>query len=242
MCIRIGKAKPTRYITFPPDHYTVGRYNVTHNISNCTSSTVRMGNEDQNVITCPYGELLLDGITQTDLEDDVTNKDIQTFYTWNHASVPDAKTFVTLQFPNTITPSKVAVHCLRLNNLNVSNPSRIRLFSSNTTTIFPNKRIPSVDHDKDVVNKSGRTSENDEYEYRRYDLKIPKQSQVPLNTLRVLLKVRQSSWMFISEVEVFYLTEQCKFVCLVELLMIIRGEHVIPFSVYSCVIICDVIN
>ena len=62
---------------------------------------------DREVITCPHGELLLDGVTQADLEDgvEVTNSDIQTFYTWQEDALSVKITLVTLHFPNSaITP------------------------------------------------------------------------------------------------------------------------------------------
>ena len=212
--VQIGKAKPTQYISFPPSHYGVNHYDVIHNISNCTSNTVQMGNtRDEDVIICPYDELLLDGITQTNMEDDVTNNDIQTFYTWNRGSIPDNKAFVTLQFPNNkTTPTRVAVYCLMLNDRHITNPRQIRLYSSNTSSEFPNERIRSVGdiNDNFVVIKSGRTFHNDKYEYRRYDLIIPEHKRVPLNYLRISLTIRKSSWIFISEVEVYHLIEQCK--------------------------------
>ena len=99
---------------------------------------------DETVITCPYGELLLDGITQTNLNDGITNSDIQTFYTWEEHSLPfginDA--FITLQFPNNaITPTRVDVHYLEMMELRATEPRRIRLFSSTIESIFPDDEI-----------------------------------------------------------------------------------------------------
>jgi len=129
-------------------------------------SRQRIDYRDVDVITCPYGELLLDGITQTNLEDDVTDSDIQTFYTWEDNLNPLSRiAFVTLQFPNnTITPTKVVVYCLELRNLDVHEPRRINLYSSTTDSIYPDdNEIENVDDDNYVVIKSGRTSQNDDY-------------------------------------------------------------------------------
>ena len=83
-------------------------------------------------MSCPHGEFLLDGITQTNLEDDVTNSNMQTFYAWKEKLLAD-KAFVTPQFPNnTITPiaTKVAVYILESQDLHVHGPRQrlIRLY------------------------------------------------------------------------------------------------------------------
>lgn len=170
-----------------------------------------MDNRDREVITCPHGELLLDGITQTNLEDDVTDDDIRTFYTWEEKSIPINEAFITLQFPNNaITPIRVAVYCLESQQLDAREPRRIRLYSSSTDSIFPADDIQVVDDDDFEIIKSGRTSDNDEYQYRRYDLIIREDRQVPLNYLRISLDFEGMDWLFISEVEVYHLFEPCK--------------------------------
>ena len=151
-------------------------------------SRERIDYRDADVITCPYGELLLDGITQNPLS---------------------RTAFVTLQFPNTITPTKVVVYCLRLRNLDVREPYSIRLYSSTTASIFPDDdRIRDVNDNNFEIIMSGRTSQNDEYEYRRYNLIIPVYRQVSLNYLRI--ELRFLDWLFISEVEVYHMYESCK--------------------------------
>ena len=154
----------------------------------------------------------MDGITETNLEDDVVDSDIRTFYTWEERSIPGNEAFITLQFPNiAITPTRVAVHCLELRDpLRVREPRRITLYSSATDSIFPNTEIQDVDDNNFVVTSSGRTSANDDYEYRRYDLIIPENRQVSLNYLRMSLDFERGSWVFISEVEVYHMFEQCE--------------------------------
>ena len=174
-----------------------------------------MGNRDEDVtvVTCPYGELLLNGITQANLEDGVTDSDIRNFYTWEDQSLPmginDA--FVTLQFPdNAITPTKVVVYCLEMSDLRATEPNRIRLYSSTTESIYPDDQI---DFDSNtVIIESGRTSDNDNFMYIRYDLTIPEDSRVSLNYLRIEFDLGGTmvDWIFISEVEVYHLYEQCK--------------------------------
>ena len=164
------------------------------------------------MITCPYGELLLDGITQTNLNDGITDSDIQTFYTWEDNSLPmginDA--FVTLQYPNNaITPTRVDVYYLEMTELRATEPQRIRLYSSSTESIFPDDEIRA--NDEIVVINSGTTPGNDDYEYRKCSLTIPEDRQVSLHYLRITLEFDPMvNWIFISEVEVHHMYE-CKF-------------------------------
>ena len=163
------------------------------------------------MVICPHGELLLDGITQANFEDGVTESDIQTFYTWEDRSIPTNEAFITLQFPNkAITPTRVAVFCLELQDLRARRPRRIELYSSTTDSVYPDDVIQDVDDNDFEVIRSGRTSQNDNYEYRRYDLTIRENRQVPLNYLRISLFFQGMNWIFISEVEVYHLFEPCK--------------------------------
>jgi len=210
-CIIVGKANPTGYVSFPPSTYDDRGFDVAHNIGNCTTREERVDNSDEDVVICPYGELLLNSVTETNLEDDVTNSDIQTFYTWRERSIPLREAFITLQFPSEpITPTKILVYCLELSDLRAREPRRIELFSSTTESIFPDDEIRDVDDEEFTVIRSGRTAENDEYEYRRYNVTIREDRQVPLNYLRISLDFEGMNWMFISEVEVYHLFEPCK--------------------------------
>ena len=161
------------------------------------------------MIICPNGELLLDGITQANLQEGVTNSHIRIFYTIEDHSLPmgvnDA--FVTLQFPsNEITPTKVSVYYLVMMDLKVTEPQRIKLYSSTTETIFPDVEIRT--NNDEMVISSGTTPGNDDYEYIRQDLTIPEDRQVALNYLRISLEFdAMTDWVFISEIEVYHMFE-----------------------------------
>ena len=191
-----------------------GSYLVTHNTSNCRSSIEEVDGSNETVITCAYGELLLDGITQTNLNDGITDSDIQTFYTWEDHSLPFSinDAFVTLQYPNNpVTLTRLDVYYLEMMKLRATEPQRIRLYSSSTESIFPDDEIRA--NDEIVVINSGTTPGNDDYEYRKCSLKIPEDRQVSLNYLRISLEFDPMvDWIFISEVEVYHMIE-CKFYC-----------------------------
>ena len=136
----------------------------------------------------------------------VTSSDIQTFYTWRVNHIPEREAFITLQFPGEpITPTRVVVYCLELRELRAREPRRIELFSSTTESIFPDDDIRDVEDDIFTVERAGRTAQNNEYEYRRYNLIIPENRQVALNYLRISLDFEGRNWMFISEVEVYHI-------------------------------------
>ena len=213
----IAKAKPAQYITLPPGRYDENPYDIVHNTSNCTTSieTVTMGNreEELTVVTCPNSELLLNGITQANLQDGVSDSDIRTFYTWEDMSLPMGmnEAFVTLQFPNnTITPHRVTLYFLVMRDLRATEPQGVRLYSSTTQSIFPDDEIRDA-NDNLVTIESGTTNQNEDFEYMRCDLTIPEEEQVPLNYLRIELRFDgMTDWIFISEVEVHHLVEPCK--------------------------------
>ena len=204
--INIGKAEPEQYISTRPNTYDHHSYNVIPSTGNCVRSTT---NSDTHILTCQHGELLLDGITQVNLEDGVTNSDIQGFYTWeDHANNDEA--FVSLQFPNNaIKATKVSVYCLESNDLDARGPSHIRLYSSTTNSTNP-VEILGIDVNSEVI-RSGRASQIDSYEYRRYNATIPEGRQAFLNQLRISMEFGSGhDWLFISEVEVHCLLEPCK--------------------------------
>ena len=201
-----------QYISTLPNTYDHNSYNVIHSTGNCLASRMRIINRDVVTLTCPYGELLLDGIIQVNLDDGVTDSDIQSFYTWEDtANNVDDVALLVLQFPNkTIKPTKVALYCLESNNLDALGPSRIRLYSS-TTGSANSDEIQGVDINSEVI-RSGRTSQVDDYEYRRYDVIIPESQQVFLNNLSISMEFGSGhDWLFISEVEVYHLFEPCKY-------------------------------
>ena len=206
--LMVGKAIPSGYVSFPPSTFDEDNFNAVHSIGSCTSSIEVIDGNDENVITCPNGELLLDGVTETNLEDDVIDSDIQSFYTWRSATIPLSDAFVTLQFPGElITPTKVVVYCLELRGLDVREPRDIELYYSTTENIFPNNEIRDIDDNMFTIPTSGTTALNDDYEYRRYELVIPVNRQVALNYLRILLDFERGNWMFISEIEVYHMFE-----------------------------------
>lgn len=118
ICIIIGKAEPALYISSTPD---------IHNLS-CIYSTGKCSYYSASIV-CPHGELLLDGVKQINLEDGVTNSDVQKFYTWRKANyVHDDRVLVTLMFSTSETkPTKVAVYCLESSHLDAGGPKYIRL-------------------------------------------------------------------------------------------------------------------
>ena len=206
----IGKATPSGYVSFAPSTFDEHSFNVVHNIGNCTSSIEVVDGGNEMVITCPNEELLLDGVTKTNIEDNITDSDIQSFYTWRESSIPLRDAFVTLQFPGEpIIPTKVVVYSIELQGLHVYNPLFIRLYYSTTESIFPDDRIFGVRYDR-YTDASGTTAQNDDYEYKRYELVIHESRRVALNYLRVSLDFRRY-WMFISEIEVYHMFEPtCK--------------------------------
>jgi len=207
----LGKAKPIGYVSFPPSKYNEDTYNVNHSIGNCSSSIEEVNDHNQDIITCPYGELLLDSIKEVNLEDDVTSNDIQIFYTWQERAIPLREAFITLQFPGEpIIPTKVVVYCLVLRNLRAREPRSVKLYSSTTERIFPRDEIRNVDDNDFTITNSGRTAQNDNYEYRRYDLIIRENRQVALNYLRISVDFEMMNWVFISEVEVYHIFQACK--------------------------------
>ena len=207
MIISIGKAEPEQYISTLPNVYDHRSYNVIPSTGNCIHNVTISGTL---ILTCQHGELLLDGLTQVNLEDGVTNNDIQSFYTWEDNRNSD-EAFVTLQFSNdAIKPTKVSVYYLESDGLDASRPNRIRLYSSTTNSTNP-VEIQGVAIISEVI-KSGRTSQIDNYEYRRYDAVIPEGQQVFLNELHISMEFGSGSpdWLFISEVEVYHLFEPSK--------------------------------
>ena len=186
------------------------------------------------MITCPYGELLLDGITQANLQDGVTNSDIQTFYTFEDHSLPMGinEAFVTLQFPNNeITPTKVSVYYLIMRDLRATEPQRIRLYSSTTESVFPDVDIRT--NDDEVVISSGTTPGNDDYEYIRQDLTISEDRQVALNYLRISLQFDpMTDWVFISEIEVYHMFEsKLPLLCNIEMMAIVTVPNTTPVQI-----------
>jgi len=210
--------QPTEYISFQSDEFTEANYNVDQGIGNCTSSTEEVDGRDETVITCPQGELLTDGIKQANLGFSLSDTDIGTFHIWRERRVMSA--FITLRFlDQAITPTRVEVYCLVLQDLRIREPQNIRLHSSSANSIYPETEIRGVDSSVFTVVDSGttiisRTSSDEEeedentpditfsnYEYRKYSLTIPEVEQVSLQYLRISLDV--NNWLFVNEVQVY---------------------------------------
>jgi len=206
----IGIARPARYVCFPPDTYDEGSYEVTHSIGNCNTSVERVDNSDENVIICPYGELLLDSKIQINLRGNINDNRIRFFYTWKDSSVPAMEAFVTLQFPDEpITPTRIVVYCLEMQELRARVPRTIMLFSSTTESIYPQHEI----HINKVITEvsSGTTARSNElYIYKKYEIKIPEDKWVAMNYARISFDFEGMNWIFISEIEVYHLLQPGK--------------------------------
>ena len=208
----IGIARPARYVCFPPDTYDEGSYEVTHNIGNCDTSEQRVDNSDENVIICPYGELLLDSETQFNLQDaTITDTFIRFFYTLDeNAFMGMDEPFFTLQFPGeTITPTRIVVYFLDMMELRAREPRGITLFLSTTESIYPEDEIQVEETITEI--SSGVTAQNDDYVYIKYQLTIPANERVPMNYARISMDFEGMNWIFISEIEVYHLFEPSKY-------------------------------
>ena len=183
---------------------------MTHSIGNCSTSVQRVDNRNEEVIICPYGELLLDNEIQISLQGATITEDfIRFFYTWEDNSVPTMEAFVTLQFPGEpITPSRIVVYCLDMMELRAREPREITLYSSTTESIYPDNEI-RVD---EVITEisSGITADNDDYVYMRYEVQIPLNRRVPMNYARISLDFEAMNWIFISEIEVYHFFQPSK--------------------------------
>ncbi|XP_065917190.1 uncharacterized protein [Dysidea avara] len=200
-----GIVRPARYVSFPPSTYDDRGYDVTHSIGNCNTSVERVDNRDEDVIICPYGELLLDSQTQINLQGaTITDNHIRFFYTWDDNSVPRMEAFVTLQFPGeAITPTRIVVYFLNLMDLRAREPRDITLFSSTTESIYPEDEIQV---DKVITEiSSGLTAQDEDYVYKKYEIRIPENRRVSMNYARLSMDFEGMNWMFISEIEVYHL-------------------------------------
>jgi len=196
--------------------FTEGGYDVDHGIGSCTSSKGEVEGINKTVITCPQGELLTDGIKQINLGFYLSSAEIKTFNTWRKRLLPDKDAFITLRYlDREIQPTRVEVYCIMLQDLRIREPKNIRLYSSNTNTLYPESEIKGVDDSVYTVENSGKTfiiSSNGDgssvtvsyYEYRKYSLVIPEDEQISLQYLRISLEFEGGNWLFVSEVEVYH--------------------------------------
>ena len=206
----LGIARPAIYVSFRPGTYDDRSFEVTHSIGNCSTSVQRVDYRNEEVIICPYGELLLDNEIQISLQDATITKDfIRFFYTWQDNSVPIMEAFVTLQFPGEpIIPSKIVVYCLEMLELRAREPREITLYSSTTENIYPENEIRVDEMITEI--SSGITADNDDYVYKRYEILIPLNRSVSMNYARISLGFDAMNWIFISEVEVYHFFQPSK--------------------------------
>ena len=216
-------SQPTDYITFQSNTFTEGGYNVDQGIGSCVSSREEVDGTDRTVITCPQGELLTDGIRQTNLGFRLTDTEVQTFYTWREGLLPVRDAFITLRFlDGPIVPTRVEVYCLILLDLRIQAPQNIRLFLSNINSVFPEAEITGVDSSVFTVVNSGRiiisrrNADDDDdddddddvtrsyFEYRKYTLTIPENERNLSKYLRTSLDFEGDNWIFINEVEIYH--------------------------------------
>ena len=213
-------SQPTEYISFQSNVFTEGSYNIDQGIGSCISRREEIEGINETIITCPQGELLTDGIKEANLGFRLSSTEIETFYTWRETLLPVKDVFITLRFlDRAITPTRVEVYCLVLQDLRVREPKNIRLYSSNTNSIYPETEIRGVDSSDTLVD-SGRTilsisnggdddDDDDDvtasnYEYQKYTLTIPEDERILLQYLRISLDFEADNWMFINEVEVYH--------------------------------------
>ena len=229
--VYVVMTKPTQYISLPPSTFNEGGYNVRHSTGNCVSSIEDIESESMNTLTCPSGQLLLDQVTQANLRFTVRDGDIQLFNTWSESTIQLNEAFITLQFLNNITVTRLVVYCLVLQDLKVREPKRFRLFSSTMDSVFPTTEIKGIDTEFTVtssgsttirrMNNDGDDDDDDDdddgvisttYEYIKYDLIIPEDRQVSLNSLRISMDFEGDNWIFISEVEAYHIGRMSKFI------------------------------
>ena len=215
-------SQPTDYITFQSNTFTEGSYNVDQGIGSCVSSREEVDGTDETVIICPRGELLTDGRKHANLGLRLSDTEVGRFYTWRERMLPVRNAFTTLRFlDGPIVPTRVEVYCLALPDLKVQKPRNVRLFSSNTNSIYPETEIRTVvssvlvNSGVTIVSTTSSNGGDDDdnggprvtfssYEYQKYTLAIPEDEQVSLQHLRISLEFDGDNWIFVNEVEVYY--------------------------------------
>jgi len=167
---------------------------------------------DVTVITCPRGELLTNGIKQANLGADLSNSEVRTFHAWTESLLPVRDAFITLRYlDGAITPTKVEVYCLMLRDLRIQEPRSIRLYSSNTNSVYPETEIRGVESPiLTVVNsgitnisstdRNGANTTSSNFEYQKYTMTIPENEWIPLQYLRILLDInKHNNCLFVNE-------------------------------------------
>ena len=203
---------------------------VSHIARICTSSSRRINSRSVPIINCSRGEgVLLDGLTQPNINRRLTDEAIQAFGTWTDRLSTLNHTFITLQFSDEPIIARAVVYCLVLQDLKIREPKKFQLFSSTTETVYPVTEIMDVNDPEFTMPSTGRTivrrsgdDDNDDddyddddiiysnYEYRKYEISIPRDRQVPLNFLRISMDFKGDNWIFISEVEAYHMEQLSK--------------------------------
>ena len=229
--------KPIRYVSLFPSTFNESGYNVSHNTGPCAKSFE--GSRSVHIINCSTGRgVLLDDLTQPDINSTLTDQAIQAFSTWIEKQSLLNHTFITLQFLTETIITRVMLYCLVLQGLKIREPRELRLFSSTAESIYPTAEIEGIGDPNITVLSTGSTNirrssgsnnnnnnnnrnnnnnknngNNDDntvpssYEYRKFDLQIPRDSQIPLNFLRISMDFEGDDWIFVSEVETYHIEQ-----------------------------------
>ena len=172
--------------------------------------------------------MLLDRISQPNINRVLTGEAIQAFSTWTDGLSELNHTFITLQFSDEPIITRAVVYCLVLQGLKIREPKKFQLFTSTTETVYPVTEIVGVNDPEFTMLNTGSTiirrrsgddddddddDDNDNtissnYEYRKYDISIPSNRQIPLNFLRISMDFSSDNWIFISEVETYRIEQQ----------------------------------
>ena len=188
-----------------PSTFIEGAYFVSHSIGSCEFSSSRIDSKRVGITNCSSGEgVLLDGTTQPNIKRELNPEAIQVFNTWTKGIFTPNHTFITLQFLNEIIITRAVVYCLILENLEIRESKKFRLFSSTAESIYPTAEIEGIANPVVTTLSTGSTNirlrsvgggddddnDNDNiissnYEYRKYNLSIPRDKQIPLNFLRI---------------------------------------------------------
>ena len=215
-----------------PSTFNEGGYRVSHTTGSCEFNIRRINSRFVGITNCSTGEgVLMDRITQPNINSELTDEAIQAFNTWNEGLLTPNYTFITMQFSNEIIITRVLVYCLILQDLKIREPKKFRLFSSTAESIYPTAEIEGIEDPAITVLRTGSTNirlnsgggggdnnDNDNngnyissnYEYRKYNISIPRDGQIPLNFLRISMDFDGDNWIFASEVEAYHMGQLSK--------------------------------
>ena len=239
-----------------PSTFNEGGYRISQSIGSCGSSLHWIDSRPVDITNCSSEEgVLIDRTTQPNINSELTDEAIQAFNTWTEAPSGPNHTFITLQFSNKIILTRVLVYCLILQDLKIREPKKFSLFSSTAESIYPTVEIEGIEDPAIMVLRTGSTNirlksggdggnndnnnKNDNYassnyEYRKYNLKIPRDGQIPLNFIRISMDFEGDNWIFVSEVEAYHMGQLSKSLVFlhncVRLLILLIANHTVKFS------------